>query len=34
VLAERLSPAATLGAGLVLAGLLVLAAPQRTPALA
>jgi DME family drug/metabolite transporter len=34
VLAERLSAPAALGAGLVLAGLFVLAAPQRTPALA
>jgi DME family drug/metabolite transporter len=34
VLAERLSPAAALGAALVLAGLLVLATPQRRPALA
>jgi drug/metabolite transporter, DME family len=34
VLAERVSGPAALGAGLVLAGLLVLAAPQRTPALA
>jgi DME family drug/metabolite transporter len=34
VLAERLSAPAALGAGLVLSGLLVLAGPQRTPALA
>jgi drug/metabolite transporter, DME family len=34
VLSERLSPAAALGAALVLAGLVVLAAPRRTVALA